>query len=72
MSPDILYMRNFVANRYGEENLNWQEQVSRMGDDQVMAIYFRMIEEKPKPSEPPPPLDPPEIKADDSDSPTLF
>jgi hypothetical protein len=72
MSPDIFYMRNFVANRYGTENLTWQERVSRMGDDRVMAIYFRMVQERPKPPKPPPPLEPPEIKEDDPDAPTLF
>lgn len=72
MSPDIQYMRNFVANRYGEDNLKWQARVAEMPDDQVMAIFYRMVEEKPKPKPEPPPLSPPEIKEESDDPPTLF
>lgn len=70
MSPDIQYMRNYLSGLYGG-NINWQEQVARMGDDQILAIYhrkirdaeyLRRIDEKhtPKPKEEP------------DDPPTLF
>ena len=65
--PDIQYMRNFVSNYYGEDNMTWQEKVARMNDEQVIAIFHRMIEEKPKP--PPPPE---EKEKPDDDNPTLF
>ena len=70
MSPDLQYMRNFVSNYYGEDKLGWHEQVFRMPDEQVMAIYFRMIENPPKPGEPPP-LEFPEIKKEPPND-TLF
>lgn len=41
--PDIQEMRNYLSSLYGG-NANWQEQVARMGDDQVIAIYHRKIE----------------------------
>lgn len=43
-----------------------------MSDEQVMAVYFRMIEEKPKSPELPSSLEPPEIKETDDDAPSLF
>lgn len=72
MSQDIQYMRNFVSLRYGERAIKWIAHVAEMPDDQVMAIYFRMVEEKPKPKPEPPPISPPEIKEDSDDPPTLF
>jgi hypothetical protein len=67
--PDIQEIRNFVTKI--SSNPDWEERVSRMGDDQVIAIYYskmntkdylRKIDEKhtPKPPEEPP------------DAPTLF
>ena len=57
--PDIQFMRNYVSNLYGGP-LKWQERVARMDDDQVIAIYFRKIEEpkRPEPQTPEPTVEP--------------
>ncbi|HVI79596.1 MAG TPA: hypothetical protein VM715_15805 [Candidatus Acidoferrum sp.] len=65
MNPDVGYMRDFLLNRYPGER--WKNRVSEMNADQVIAIYFRMIEEKPTPE---PPLPKPEEKEPPND--TLF
>lgn len=68
--PDIQEIRNYVTKI--SSNPDWEEKVARMGDDQVIAIYyskiesaayFRKIDEEhtPKPKEEKPP-----------DAPTLF
>jgi hypothetical protein len=64
--PEIQEMRNFVSNI--SSNPDWKERVARMGDAQVIAIYYRKIEDaayfrrideehtpkkKEKPDEPP-------------------
>lgn len=69
MSPDIQAMRNYVT--HISSNPHWEERVARMPDDQVIAIYYRKIEDAayfrridekhtPKPKEKP------------DDPPTLF
>lgn len=70
MSPDVPYMREFIANRYPGER--WKDRVANMEPSRVIAIYYRMIEEKPKPEPEPPPLSPSEIKENSDDPPTLF
>lgn len=68
--PGIQEMRNYVSNI--SSNPSWEERVARMGDEQVIAIYyrkmedaayFRRIDEKhtPKPKEKEEPDDPPTL-----------
>jgi hypothetical protein len=46
MTPDISVMRQFVSDMYSGPR--WKHRVSRMPDDQVIAIYFReQAKEKP-------------------------
>ena len=40
----IQEMRRFLKGQYPYES--WSRKVDRMSDKQVMAIYFRMIEER--------------------------
>lgn len=68
--PDIQEMRNYVSKI--SSNPDWIERVARMGDDQVIAIYYRKIEDAaylqrideehtPKPKEKEEPDDPPTL-----------
>ena len=45
-SVNIDYMREMVSKAYGGDS--WAEHVKRMPDRQVMAIYYRILEETPK------------------------
>lgn len=67
--------RRIVAFRYGEHNTTWIEKVRGMDDNQVIAIYLRMMEEAskpPKPSKPKAPPQPTKKESDDGGQDTLF
>jgi hypothetical protein len=66
--PDIQEIRNFVTKI--SSNPDWIERVSRMGDDQVIAIYYskmntqnylRKIDEEHTPKSPEEPPDAPTL-----------
>lgn len=43
-NTDVQEMRRFLKGQYRSEI--WSKKVDRMSDKQVMAIYFRMMEER--------------------------
>lgn len=45
---DIDDMRRFVSNKY--PGIVWKAKVQRMPDCQIMAIFYRMIEDDEKPN----------------------
>ena len=65
---NVQEMRNYISQAYKG---NWDEPLSRMGDDQIIAIYYRLIE---KPNDIPPMsfFEIPQIKKKPDAQDTLF
>ncbi len=43
----VCQMREYVRNAYQGDK--WKNRVAKMPDNQIIAIYFRLIEERSKP-----------------------
>lgn len=49
---DVSYMRQYIKDAYGRSE-NWCKKVNKMGNNQVIAIYYSLLNRASKKKEPP-------------------